>query len=295
MPNGELVDGQLNGKGSLYLHRRTFTGDVLGAFEEAQKCAGQEFYIVGDYGNTPQIPNLELYDAVSPYNMYQPVEDVGDGFTTYVDSQYQGWKLLADEFDLTFIPVVLPGFDNTEANWAPDGMPVLKRTPDRYRRLCEIARSYMDPEQPMALVTSFNEWPRLDSAIYPDTSGIMVNDVYDATNNYHYGSCCLVNRGRFMSDNRIPADKQRMDLAPREQRFGKGDKLDLPDRIWVNPVTVESYDRHRGFYHIKSPHNKKRYLVVHEGGYKVVEDGHANWSYSHGNNCRFEEVKVIEN
>jgi len=97
-----------------------------------------------------------------------------------------------------------------------------------------------------------------------------------------------------MSEDRTSPEKQQMSLAPNEQKFEEGDKLKLPDRIWVNPVTVESYDRHLGVYNIRSPRDKARRLVVHEGGYKVTEKGHANWSYSHGDYCDFAEVTVVE-
>lgn len=160
----------VDGRPVLFLYiARTFTGDVAGAFETAEAEAGTDFYYIGDYGRTPSIPHLNLVDAVSPYNVYRPIEDTGDGFVDYVAHQYTGWRLLAEEFDFQFVPLVLPGFDNTEASWAPDGMPVLERTPERYRRLCDTARRFVDPDQPMALITSFNEWHEYTS-VEPGTS-----------------------------------------------------------------------------------------------------------------------------
>ena len=153
-PNYLHVDG----KPVLYVYiARTFTGNVVGAFEDAASRAGTEFYLVGDYGRTPQLPSA-AFDAVSPYNMYRPVDDVNEGFADFVERAYRGWHLLAESADFDFVPLALPGFDNTEAEWATDGQPVLERSPERYRNLCEIARRYADADREMVLVTSFNEW-----------------------------------------------------------------------------------------------------------------------------------------
>lgn len=179
----EMVDNpnylRIDGKPVLYVYiARTFTGDVQGAFEEAQARAGTKFYLVGDYGRTAQLPN-PVFDAVSPYNMYRPVEGVNDGFVDYVDRTYEGWHLLAREADFEFIPLVLPGFDNTEANWAPDGQPVLNRSPERYRALCEVARRYMSEEREMALITSFNEWHEFTSVEPGEGFGSTYLDITD--------------------------------------------------------------------------------------------------------------------
>lgn len=158
----EMVDNpnylHIDGKPVLYVYiARSFTGDVTGAFENAQTRVGTDFYLIGDYGRTSQLPH-PVFDAVSPYNMYRPIKNTNSGFTDYVTHAYEGWHLLSQEANFEFIPLVLPGFNNTEANWAPDGQPVLNRSPEQYRNLCSIARRYMNDEREMALITSFNEW-----------------------------------------------------------------------------------------------------------------------------------------
>ncbi|MFB6176448.1 MAG: glycoside hydrolase family 99-like domain-containing protein, partial [Halobaculum sp.] len=149
----------VDGRPVVYVYiARTLVGDVAGAFAEAQSQAGEQFYFIGDYGRRPQVPNLSVFDAVSPYNMYYPAADINDDFVAYVEDRYRRWRLLADRYDFRFVPNVLPGFDNTEAAWGEEDNPVLYRSPERYRRQCSVARSVMDTDVPMALITSFNEW-----------------------------------------------------------------------------------------------------------------------------------------
>lgn len=149
----------IDGRPVIYVYiARTFAGAVTEAFERAQSQAGEQFYLIGDYGRRPRVPNLEVFDAVSPYNMYHPDPAINEGFVSEVEEFYLRWRLLADEHDFLFVPNVLPGFDNTNAAWGSPDAPVLTREPDRYRRQCRVARSAMDPANPVALVTSFNEW-----------------------------------------------------------------------------------------------------------------------------------------
>lgn len=161
----------IDGNPVLYVYiAHTFTGDVTGAFRDAQTQAGTEFYLIGDYGRTAQLP-APIFDAVSPYNMYRPVEAVTDGFANDVAHAYEGWSRLSQEADFDFIPLVLPGFDNTAAAGVPDGQPVLHRSPERYRDLCTIARRYMSDAREMALITSFNEWHEYTSIEPGETFG----------------------------------------------------------------------------------------------------------------------------
>lgn len=153
-PNYFHVDGQP----LLYVYiAKTFEGDVQGAFADAQQAAGTEFYLVGDYGWNVQLPS-PAFDAVSPYNVYRPVEGINDGFAEWVDETYAVWDQVCEDLDLDFVPLSLPGFDNTEAEWATNGQPVLERSPERYRKICEVARRYMEAAPELVLLTSFNEW-----------------------------------------------------------------------------------------------------------------------------------------
>lgn len=148
----------IDGKPVIYVYvANTLSGDIQAAFADAEQRAGSEFFLIGDYGRRPQLPN-SVFDAISPYNMYRPIEDTTSTFTEFVDQAFQRWSLLSREMDFTFVPNVLPGFNNTKAEWAPDGMPVLERSPEQYREICRIARKYMDDTREMALITSFNEW-----------------------------------------------------------------------------------------------------------------------------------------
>lgn len=153
----------IDGRPVLYVYiARSFTGDVESAFEDAQQQAGVDFYLIGDYGRTAQLPN-PAFDAVSPYNMYLPHEGVNNWFEAYVEAANQGWNLLARDDGFQFIPNTLPGFNNTQAKWATDGQPVLERSPERYEQVSELAAAYATGDPELVLITSFNEWHEFTS------------------------------------------------------------------------------------------------------------------------------------
>ena len=155
VPNENYL--HVDGRPVLYIYvADTLSGDVGGAFADAQQDAGVEYYLIGDIGRTAALPH-PVFDAASPYVMYQSAAGINDWFETYVEQRFRGWHLLAEEADFEFIPNTMPGFDKT-GNRRYDGGAVLQRSPERYERVSRLAAQYATGDPQMGLITSFNEW-----------------------------------------------------------------------------------------------------------------------------------------
>jgi hypothetical protein len=163
----------VDGRPVLYIYvADTLSGDIGGAFADAQQAAGVEYYLIGDVGRTATQPH-PVFDAVSPYAMYRSVAGVDEWFEAYVEQRFRGWHLLAREADFEFIPNTMPGFDKTGSR-RYDGEAVLQRSPERYERVSRLAAQYATGDPQMVLITSFNEWHEFTS-IEP---GVAYGDTY---------------------------------------------------------------------------------------------------------------------
>lgn len=152
----------IDGRPVLYFYiAQRFTGDVQAAFDEITDQLDTPPYIIADLPfGTPasNYPIAQVADAVSTYNPYSPREDIE---AVFHDQYAQGNKVLqlgADAMDLDYVPVVVPGYNDTAL---PDDVrvdnPVLEATPTRYQRVCEQVHPHL-AESTAVLVTSFNEW-----------------------------------------------------------------------------------------------------------------------------------------
>jgi hypothetical protein len=72
-------------------------------------------------------------------------------------NRYYQWYLMADEVGVSFIPTIMPGYNDTavrpEANHQ-----VIHRSTDRFKALCESSVSLAESNNNMILITSWNEW-----------------------------------------------------------------------------------------------------------------------------------------
>jgi hypothetical protein len=94
----------------------------------------------------------ESFQALTAYNMYYR-----DDFLEQVRRQFEVTAGLARKHGLVFIPNVMPGYDDTLLRGA--SRPVLDREDGRfYERGWAMAASLLSPEQPLLLITTFNEW-----------------------------------------------------------------------------------------------------------------------------------------
>ena len=74
-----------------------------------------------------------------------------------VSRKYLEYKNFADSFGLRFVPGVLPGYDDNALRGP--GRPILPRDEQAfYRKNWLTGWDFLNPDVPMVLVTSLNEW-----------------------------------------------------------------------------------------------------------------------------------------
>jgi len=143
----------------IYLVRDMANADAyLTAIRERASKNGVELYLIADavYWAPPDRLNWALlrrhFQAVTAYNMYFRPK-----FLDAVKSQYAAADRAARAQGLTFVPNVMPGYDDTPLRG--EGRATLhRRRGDFYRESWKVAAPYVTDDQPFLLVTSFNEW-----------------------------------------------------------------------------------------------------------------------------------------
>lgn len=154
----------------LYL-TRIFSGDVNAALDAVRATVldrtGQALFIVGDevYWQSPTRLRLSYFDAVTAYNMHTSVLGIDEGFAGKVAKQYEAWAYAANRYGATFVPDVLPGFDDTAVRPEAEHPPI-PRSPELFEAQLRDAISLADGEVRMVMITSWNEWHE-DTSIEP--------------------------------------------------------------------------------------------------------------------------------
>ena len=156
--------------GFLYL-TRIFVGDVAGALDAVRAAVfertGQTLFIIGDevYWHSPSRLRLSPFDGVTAYNMHTSVPGIADGFADKVAKQYASWAYAAEQYDVTFVPDVLPGFDDTAVRPAAKHPPI-PRSPELFAAQLRDAFALAGGEARIVMITSWNEWHE-DSSVEP--------------------------------------------------------------------------------------------------------------------------------
>ena len=101
------------------------------------------------------------FQAISGYSLYDPsrypANGLEDKFLSYLEAHWKVWAAHVNANGLRFVPFITPGYD--DRNLRGSGRPVLARESGRfYRRYWAMAQSFVDPDVPHLVLTSFNEW-----------------------------------------------------------------------------------------------------------------------------------------
>ncbi len=180
----------------LYL-TRNFRGKTRAAIERARAALrdkGFDPFIIGDevfwrvaaegedasfgWTETPQRGRIELFDGITTYNIYETQKDehggyaAGSRYLPEVEEIYRKYREVCGE-DVVFIPNVIPGYNDRPLRRRAEhyviprqwdlGDPPGSLFPVLFNRL---GLAYADPEVPMIMITSWNEWNE-DTAIEP--------------------------------------------------------------------------------------------------------------------------------
>lgn len=153
---------RFDGRPVVYFYvSNTLSGDVAGAFEAATEPLADDPYVLAGvpFGTAPgTYPIAEVADGITSYNPYSAREDIEDVFHDRYGEGNKTMHLGAEAADADFLPVVIPGFNDTGLpSHIREDNPVLPATPERYERVCEQVAPHL-AEAPAVLVTSFNEW-----------------------------------------------------------------------------------------------------------------------------------------
>jgi hypothetical protein len=131
-------------------------GDVEAAFETATSSLAVDPYVLASvpFDNSPDsYPVVDVADGVTSYLPYVTNPDRFHEAYAHGNAVVQ---LGAAAADLEYIPVVIPGYNNTDDPRSDDD-PVLSASPNRYETVCNQVAPHL-AESEAVLVTSFNEW-----------------------------------------------------------------------------------------------------------------------------------------
>lgn len=155
---------RIDGRPVIYLYiSGVFEGDIEAAYQRMRDAAPDGLYIISDLiRHGPPLDRhmdvLTASDAVTSYTMYTPDESRHADFVDNVTDIYDDWMVPISEHDTEFIPVALPGYDDTELKHVDRDNPPLEASPELLRDLCQGARPYATDGANSIFITSFNEW-----------------------------------------------------------------------------------------------------------------------------------------
>jgi len=97
----------------------------------------------------------KYFKGITAYNLYDPNRLAG--FPEKVDNLYQKFFNYANSNNLTFLPNIMPGYDDRKI--MDEKSPVLERkNGEFYRQFGKIAKKYINDKNAALLITTFNEW-----------------------------------------------------------------------------------------------------------------------------------------
>jgi hypothetical protein len=101
------------------------------------------------------VPLFPLFDGVYAYNMVGGNPGKGEDFIDYVAQQFSIFKEISERYSKFFIPHVEPGYNDSAIR---NPYLIIERSPQFFKKYCQMSLRFLDPKLRMILVTSFNEW-----------------------------------------------------------------------------------------------------------------------------------------
>lgn len=133
-------------------------GPALATVRERLRRRGIEPHLVADavYWANPETLDWKLlgdhFQAVTAYNMYFRPD-----FLAAVRGQFAAADRAARARGLRLVPSAMPGYDDTPLR-GMERVTINRRRGQFYRDSWKVAADFVGPDQPLMLVTSFNEW-----------------------------------------------------------------------------------------------------------------------------------------
>jgi len=180
----ELVKSEnyfkIDGKPVLYIWDEGAFFNQENTYETIKKLLmkkiGYEVYIIADW--LPRIPTspsdeyvqfllkeyrgsgLKVVDAFTSWIGFHKVgldtKEYVENYEYYYDKQLDMWKHFTKEWNKDFIVSLIPGFDNSYS-WGEPQIP-LPRNIEKFAKRLEIAVKYLDDQQPMLKIDTWNDW-----------------------------------------------------------------------------------------------------------------------------------------
>ena len=149
------------------LARRGVLGSVVTDMRAGAADHGFDVFIIGDhaFGNAGSTGGFDILDAITNYDVYGAM-GVG-GYATREDvdryaGAQEGWRHLATDAGIAFVPSATPGFNDTAVRSGHDPLSRSLSGPNQpgslFRALLEAAVPRDDRAGGLVLITSWNEW-----------------------------------------------------------------------------------------------------------------------------------------
>ncbi|MCB2189425.1 MAG: glycoside hydrolase family 99-like domain-containing protein [Deltaproteobacteria bacterium] len=185
---------RINGRPVVFFYlTRTLTGDYATAFQNLRQALldrGEDPYFIadevywaaadpaGNYVAAPQTQRINLFDAITDYNMYhsQYTQHAGYGaqssYMSDVAAVYDSYRAAAGEA-VDFVPNILPGYNDRGTRPREDHYVIPRQWEEGAAEgsylsesFSRLAQPYLDPDLNMFTVTSWNEWNE-DTSLEP--------------------------------------------------------------------------------------------------------------------------------
>jgi hypothetical protein len=133
-------------------------GPTLTSIRARLAGRGIDLHLIADmvYWETPDRWEwkflAEHFQGLTAYNMYYRPD-----FLRTVRTQFEAVDRAGRPHGIRLVPSVMPGYDDTPLR-GTERVTINRRRGDFYREFFATATPFVDAEQPLLLVTSFNEW-----------------------------------------------------------------------------------------------------------------------------------------